>query len=95
MEKEPVAVINYDPRDRPWYKAAIESGKSTWTNPYARADRDGSGIELALGYAKPLLDRGEKIIGVMNAELRAELLRFLNEKSPDDDLTYIIVKVRA
>jgi sigma-B regulation protein RsbU (phosphoserine phosphatase) len=82
MEKEPAASIFYDPRDRPWYKAAIEAGKSTWTNPYTRADRDGSGIELAVGYAKPLIDRRGKIIGVMNAELRLDdIALFLEQLS--------------
>ncbi|MEX1350766.1 MAG: SpoIIE family protein phosphatase [Desulfobacterales bacterium] len=82
MEKEPVASIFYDPRDRPWYKAAIKAGKSTWTDPYTRADRDGPGIELALGYAKPIIDRQGKIIGVMNAELRlGDIALFLEQLS--------------
>jgi sigma-B regulation protein RsbU (phosphoserine phosphatase) len=81
MEKEPTAIILYDPRNRPWYKAAIEAGQSTWTDPYARADTDGSGIKLALGYAKPIRDRQGKIIGVMNAELTL------------DDITLFLAKL--
>jgi sigma-B regulation protein RsbU (phosphoserine phosphatase) len=83
MDKEPSAIINYDPRNRPWYKAAIEAGKSTWTDPYTRADTDGSGIKLALGYAKPIRDSQGKIIGVMNAELTL------------DDITLFLEKLRV
>ncbi len=81
MEQEPTAIILYDPRNRPWYKAAIEAGKSTWTDPYARADTNGSGIKLALGYAKPIRDRQGKIIGVLNAELTL------------DDITLFLAKL--
>jgi sigma-B regulation protein RsbU (phosphoserine phosphatase) len=80
MEKEPTAIILYDPRNRPWYKAAMEAGKSTWTDPYARADTDGSGIKRALGYAKPIRDRQGKIIGVMNAELTLDDITLFLEK---------------
>ncbi len=83
MDNEPSAIINYDPRNRPWYKAAIEAGKSTWTDPYTRADTDGSGIKLALGYAKPIRDSQGKIIGVMNAELTL------------DDITLFLEKLRV
>ena len=83
IDKEPAAIIIYDPRNRPWYKAAIEAGKSTWTDPYTRADTDGSGIKLALGYAKPIRDSQGKIIGVMNAELTL------------DDITLFLEKLRV
>jgi sigma-B regulation protein RsbU (phosphoserine phosphatase) len=72
MEKEPTAITNYDPRQSPWYKAAIEAGKATWTEPYARADKDSLRIKLALGYAKPIRDSRGNIFGVMNAELTLE-----------------------
>jgi len=81
MEQEPTAIILYDPRNRPWYKAAMKAGKSTWTDPYARADTNGSGIKRALGYAKPIRDRQGKIIGVMNAELTL------------DDITLFLAKL--
>ena len=80
MEKEPTAIILYDPRNRPWYKAAVEAGRSTWTDPYTRADTDGAGIKLALGYAKPMRDRQGKIIGVLNAELTLDDITFFLEK---------------
>jgi len=72
MEKEPTAITHYDPRQSPWYEAAIEAGKATWTDPYARADKDSLRIKLALGYAKPIRDSRGNIFGVMNAELTLE-----------------------
>lgn len=83
MAKEPAAITLYDPRNRPWYKAAIDAGKSTWTDPYVKADTGGSGIKLAIGYAKPIRDSQEKIIGVMNAELTL------------DDITLFLEKLRV
>jgi phosphoserine phosphatase RsbU/P len=80
MKKEPDAVVAYDPRNRPWYKAAIDADKSTWTAPYTRADAINSGDELALGYAKPIRDRQGKIIGVMNAELTLDDIALFLEK---------------
>jgi sigma-B regulation protein RsbU (phosphoserine phosphatase) len=80
MEKEPAAITLYDPRHRPWYKAAIEAGKSTWTDPYAQADTDGSRLKLAIGYAKPIRDSHGKIIGVMNAELTLDDITLFLEK---------------
>ena len=75
MEKEPTAITHYDPRQSPWYEAAIEAGKATWSNPYARADKDGLRIKLALGYAKPMRDSRGNTVGVMNAELTLESIR--------------------
>jgi sigma-B regulation protein RsbU (phosphoserine phosphatase) len=72
MKNEPTAITTYDPRQSPWYKAAIEAGKATWTDPYARADKDSLRIKLALGYAKPIRDSRGNILGVMNAELTLE-----------------------
>jgi sigma-B regulation protein RsbU (phosphoserine phosphatase) len=72
MKNEPTAITTYDPRQSPWYKAAIEAGKATWTDPYARADKDSLRIKLALGYAKPIRDSRGNIFGVMNAELTLE-----------------------
>jgi phosphoserine phosphatase RsbU/P len=76
LETEPTAITLYDPRQSPWYKAAIAAGKATWTDPYARADKDSLRVKLALGYAKPIVDNRENIVGVMNAELTLENITF-------------------
>ena len=72
MEEEPTAITLYDPRQSPWYKAAIEAGKAAWTDPYARVDRDSLRVKLALGYAKPIRDSRGTILGVLNTELTLE-----------------------
>ncbi len=72
IEKEPTAITAYDPRQSPWYKTAIKAGKATWTDPYARVDRDSLRVKLALGYAKPIRDNRGTILGVMNTELTLE-----------------------
>ena len=72
IDNEPAAITAYDPRQSPWYKTAIKAGEATWTDPYARVDRDSLRVKLALGYAKPIRDNRGTILGVMNAELTLE-----------------------
>ncbi len=80
MDKEPIVIYHYDPRDQPWYIAAIKKDKSTWTDTYARVRKGGSGITIALGYAQPFRDDNGQIIGVMNAELTlGDITSFLQQ----------------
>ena len=69
MNKDPIQIYPYDPRNRPWYNAAIQADKSTWTEPYARIHKEKTAVTLALGYAQPFRDSNGRLIGVMNAEL--------------------------
>jgi sigma-B regulation protein RsbU (phosphoserine phosphatase) len=69
MEKKPRDRRLWDPRNQPWYYAAVKSGKPTWTDPYARGYKDNSNKTLAMGYVQPLYNSNQQIIGVMNAEL--------------------------
>ncbi|MGD8273743.1 MAG: SpoIIE family protein phosphatase [Desulfobacterales bacterium] len=69
MDKRPMGIFRYDPRAQPWYIAAIRKDKSTWTDRYSQVGNNGSGIAIALGYARPFRDQNGQIIGVMNAEL--------------------------
>jgi hypothetical protein len=69
MEKKPRKQMLFDPRERPWYIAAVKAGKPTWTNPYARMYNGESRAILAMGYVQPFYDRNGQIVGVMNAEL--------------------------
>jgi serine phosphatase RsbU (regulator of sigma subunit) len=80
MEKEPREKFPYDPRERPWYKAAIEAGQPTWTNPYARMYNGGSRTKLAMGYVQPIHDNKGQILGVMNAELTMDDITLFLEK---------------
>ena len=69
MEKKPRDRLLWDPRNQPWYYAAVKAGKPTWTAPYARGYKDNTNKILAMGYVQPLYNSSEQLIGVMNAEL--------------------------
>ena len=82
MSKKPTKKFPYDPRNRPWYKAAIQADQSIWTDPYARAHKDEAGVTLALGYAQPFRDSNGRLFGVMNAELTLnDITHFLEKLS--------------
>jgi sigma-B regulation protein RsbU (phosphoserine phosphatase) len=82
MNKYPTKVFPYDPRNRPWYEAAIRADKSTWTEPYARMFKDRAETTLALGFAQPFRDSNGRLIGVMNAELTLnDITHFLENLS--------------
>ena len=60
----PVFPIDYDPRVRPWYKLAEETGEYGLTSPYIYASIEALGITAA----KPVYD-GDKLIGVIGLDL--------------------------
>jgi len=80
IKKNPSASLVYDPRNEPWYRAAIQAGKPIWTDPYPLAEENGFGASLALGYAMPFRDRQGQLIGVMNAELTLDDIKSFLEK---------------
>lgn len=51
---------NIDVRDRPWYRQAVETGKSGWTPPF----QIGSTNLLALNAYDPLYDKSRQLLGV-------------------------------
>jgi phosphoserine phosphatase RsbU/P len=69
-----------DPRNQPWYNAAIRAGKPVWTDPYVRSYKYNSNTTLAMGYVQPIYDRDKMIIGVMNAELTLNDISLFLEK---------------
>jgi sigma-B regulation protein RsbU (phosphoserine phosphatase) len=75
MDKKPIGISPYDPRDQPWYIAAIKDDKSTWADAYPRVRKGGSGISIALGFAQPFRDNDGQILGVMNVELTLDDVR--------------------
>ena len=52
---------NFDPRTRPWYKAAVAAGKPTWSQIYPNT----AGITAYLGASMPFYDRQKKLQGVL------------------------------
>ncbi|MGC8798605.1 ATP-binding protein [Chloroflexus sp.] len=55
----------FDPRVRPWYTKARDTGTTVWTEPYIDAN---SGM-LATTCARPLYDRQGRLIGVVAFDL--------------------------
>ncbi len=56
---------DYDPRDRPWYKAGMQSGgEPAWTTPYAEAITG----EMVVSTVAPI-QRDERKVGVMSTDI--------------------------
>ena len=82
MEPKPRNQTRFEPREQPWYNAAIKAGKPTWTNPYARLYNGEMRASLAMGYVQPFYDENGQVRGVMNAEIRMDdITRFLEKLS--------------
>ncbi|MBW2408410.1 MAG: SpoIIE family protein phosphatase, partial [Deltaproteobacteria bacterium] len=80
MEHKPRKQTPFEPREQPWYNAAINAGKPTWTNPYARMHNGKIRDTLAMGYVQPFYDKKGKALGVMNAELTMDDITLFLEK---------------
>lgn len=66
---------NYDPRQRPWYQAAIAAGQPSWTEPYTLY----SNSDPAMSASVPILGAG-MVIGVTTTVLTlGEISDFLNQ----------------
>ena len=80
MEKKPRDRLLWDPRNQPWYYAAVRAGKPTWTDPYARVYKDSTSKILAMGYVQPLYNSNQQIMGVINAELTLDDISLFLER---------------
>ena len=67
----------FDPRTRPWYKAAVKAGKFTWSEIYPYF----SSPSLAISAARPFYDeRTGALLGVTNATLSlSQISDFLHD----------------
>ena len=59
----------YDPRLRPWYRRAVQTGKISFTTPYIDLVTN----KLVIALVKPLLSEG-RIVGVMAADIVLDTL---------------------
>jgi signal transduction histidine kinase len=59
------ATDQYDPRQRPWYKAAVAAGKPTWGKIYVWFKNQKLGIPAV----QPVYDQSNKLVGVFGTEL--------------------------
>ncbi|MBE9114699.1 PAS domain S-box protein [Lusitaniella coriacea LEGE 07157] len=66
----------FDPRSRPWYKDAIDSGETVWSSVYLFADPPVPGITPA----RPIYDTQGRLLGVMAIDLTlTQMSQFLQE----------------
>ncbi len=66
--------LNFDPRTRPWYKAAVAAGKPTWSQIYPHT----KGITSYLGAAMPYKDESGQLQGVLLTNINlSEIGQFL------------------
>ena len=71
---EPSNDYVYDPRSRPWYKAAIAAKRPVWSNAYVGFTAQ----ELLITATYPIYDRRNQLLGVLGADMFiTEINRFL------------------
>ncbi len=59
---------NYDPRTRPWYRAAVDRGDATWSEVFQYYGSK----QPVISANRPLFDQAGQLIGVASADLRLE-----------------------
>jgi methyl-accepting chemotaxis protein len=87
----PEPEMNYDPRTRPWYAAALKSAKPVWTEPYRTASSD----DFAITLASRLTNRDGTVWGVaaidfLVAPLNAALARWKAERIPPSSTLQVV-----
>ncbi len=78
----------YDPRPRPWYRLAVETGRLSWIDPYIFYSDRMPGINCTL----PLRDQGGRLLAVVSADMGiAELSRLLGTFTVGDSGQAVIL----
>jgi adenylate cyclase len=82
------SVIDYDPRERPWYIAAKDQGQAIWSREYRLFSDQVPGITSA----HPVFDENGTFLGVIGIDFRlGELSEFLKSlKIGDSGIAFII-----
>ncbi len=65
--REISAVPNYDPRRRPWYRAALKAGRATWSDIYAYVGEPEQGLTITA--VKPFHKATGEVAGVAAVDL--------------------------
>ncbi len=81
--------VGYDPRNRPWYLRALETGTLSFTTPYIDLVTN----ELVIALVKPLEIDG-KFVGVIGADTILDTLveNVLNYKQSESGFAFIVEK---
>jgi PAS domain S-box-containing protein len=80
---------DYDPRNRPWYKRAMETGTLSFTTPYIDLVTN----KMVIALVKPLFADG-RFVGVMGADTVLDSLveNVLNYKQSESGFAFIVEK---
>ena len=81
---------NYDPRKRPWYTKAIETGEMTWTPIYIEYATQ----SLIITAANPVYDKNGNLLGVIGSKLKfTEIHKYLSDLDVgQSSVVYLIEK---
>lgn len=71
VDYTPTLPEDYDPRKRPWYKAALEAGGYTISEPYMYASVEAFGITCVL----PVYESQGELVGVLGLDILLEDLK--------------------
>jgi diguanylate cyclase (GGDEF)-like protein len=75
LKRETLPSDTYDPRSRPWYRAANQAGATIWTDPYVFFTSKRPGVTAA----SPVM-RANNLIGVIGVDIEISgLSSFLND----------------
>lgn len=78
-EDDPMTVFEYDPRTRPWYRAAMEAQSPAWGEIYAWVPKPPSGDVLSIPFVAPVYGGTGEMLGVFDVEFSLhDLGRFLS-----------------
>jgi hypothetical protein len=88
--------VNFDSRQRPWFKAAVQSQRATWTNVYPHIYTG----ELLVALAEPVYDfkNGNFLgvtYGIRSLEEISRFLRTIDIGSPKKERTHTELKNRC
>lgn len=79
---------NYDPRERPWYKDAMENDGVVWTRPYL----DVVSGETIFSLAKQVYDQSGNGVGVLAIDVKlSEMMAFMSLEKISDNGFLILV----
>ncbi|NEN91138.1 MAG: response regulator [Okeania sp. SIO3H1] len=68
----------YDPRDRPWYKAAKQLGEPTWSPIFASFSRENTSLDISA--VRPIFNSSGQLMGVLsNKTTLVQVTNFLSD----------------
>jgi len=75
-----LSTYDYDPRQRPWYVAAVQANAPAWSPAYAWVRGEGRAATLGIAYARPVFDDQQNLIGVVDSDISLkDISHFLEE----------------